>query len=313
MSNKFLPLNFLTMKKFILIFSIFIGIQISAQQKITVWAKGEMPNSKGLKLNIIEEKEGRITQIQETELFAFLPAKEERKKMAVIVIPGGGYRHLTYDLGGYSYAKWLNTLGISAFVLNYRLPTSPDLKQKEIGPLQDIQAAIKLIRKNAAQYGISPDQIGVLGTSAGGHLAAMVSNIPIDYTELKDSWTSVSSIPNFAILVSPVIDLGEFAHKGSRVNLLGENASPEKIKEYSMQNSVTEKTPPTILFHAQNDNAVPVINSILYYEAMNKNKVKGALFIFPEGEHNIGISNKTELTDNWKKICADWLRNMNNK
>ncbi|MCY0977840.1 alpha/beta hydrolase [Chryseobacterium wangxinyae] len=296
------------MKKFILIFIIFLGIHISAQQKITVWQKGEMPNSKGLKLNIVEEKEGRITQIQEAELFSFLPAKEERKKIAIIVIPGGGYRHLTYDLGGYSYAKWLNTLGISAFVLNYRLPTSPDLKQREIGPLQDIQAAIKLIRKNAAQYGISPDQIGVLGTSAGGHLAAMASNISTDYTELKGDWTSISTVPNFAILVSPVIDLGEFAHKGSRDNLLGENASSEKIKEYSMQNRVTEKTPTTILFHAQNDNAVPVINSILYYEAMIKNKVKGAMFIFPEGEHNIGIFNKTELTDNWKKICADWLK-----
>lgn len=301
------------MKNVILVFSIFLGIQISAQQKIMVWQKGEMPNSKGLKLNSIEEKEGRITQIQEAELFAFLPAKEERKPMAIIIIPGGGYRHLTYDLGGYSYAKWLNTLGISAFVLNYRLPTSPDLKQRELGPLQDIQAAIKLIRKNAAHYGISPDQIGVLGTSAGGHLAAMASNISTDYTELKGDWSTISTVPNFAILVSPVIDLGEFAHKGSRDNLLGENASQEKIAEYSMQNRVTEKTPPTILFHAQNDNAVPVINSILYYEAMIKNKVKGAMFIFPQGEHNIGISNKTELTDNWKKLCADWLSEMGNK
>jgi len=301
------------MKKIFLFLIIILFNEISAQQKITVWPKGEMPNSKGIQLKIIEEKEGRITQIQEAELFAFLPAKEERKQLAIIIIPGGGYRHLTYDLGGYSYAKWLNTLGISAFVLNYRLPTSPDLKQREIGPLQDIQAAIKLIRKNAAQYGISPDQIGVLGTSAGGHLAAMVSNISTDYTELKGDWQNFSTVPNFAILVSPVIDLGEFAHKGSRDNLLGENASEEKIKEYSMQNRVTDKTPPTILFHAQNDNAVPVVNSILYYEAMIKNKVKGAMFIFPEGEHNIGISNKTELTDNWKKICADWLRNMSNK
>lgn len=301
------------MKKFIIIFVIFLGVQCLAQQKITVWTKGEMPNSKGLKLKTVEEKEGRITQIQEAELVAFLPAKEERKPMAIIIIPGGGYHHLTYDLGGYSYAKWLNTLGISAFVLNYRLPTSPDLKQREIGPLQDIQAAIKLIRKNATQYGISPDQIGVLGTSAGGHLAAMVSNISTDYTELKGDWQNYSTVPNFAILVSPVIDLGEFAHKGSRDNLLGENASIEKIKEYSMQNRVTEKTPPTILFHAQNDNAVPVINSILYYEAMIKNKVKGAMFIFPEGEHNIGITNKSELTDNWKKLCADWLKNMGNK
>lgn len=295
------------MKKAVLIILIFFVHQISAQQKITLWEKGTMPNSKGLKLKTIEEKEGRITQIQEAELFAFLPAKEERKQMAVIIIPGGGYHHLTYDLGGYSYAKWLNSLGISAFVLNYRLPTSPDLKQKEIAPLQDIQAAIKFIRKNAAQYGISPNQVGVLGTSAGGHLAAMVSNISTDYTELKGDWKNFSTIPDFAILVSPVIDLGEFAHKGSRENLLGKDASDEMIKEYSMQNRVTERTPPTILFHAQNDPAVPVINSILYYEAMVKNKVKGALFIFPEGEHNIGISNKTELTDNWKKLCSDWM------
>jgi acetyl esterase/lipase len=300
------------MKNFIIIFLIFLGIQFSAQQKMTVWPKGQMPNSKGLKLKIEEEKEGRITQIQEAELFAFFPAKEEKKQMAVIIIPGGGYHHLTYDLGGYSYAKWLNTLGISAFVLNYRLPTSPDLKQREIGPLQDIQAAIKLIRKNASQYGISPNQIGVLGTSAGGHLAAMVSNLN-DVTELKGNWETISTIPDFAILVSPVIDLGEFAHKGSRINLLGENASAEKIKEYSMENRVTEKTPMTILFHAQNDPAVPVINSILYYEAMLKNKVKGAMFIFPEGEHNIGITSKSELTDNWKKLCADWLKNMDNK
>jgi acetyl esterase/lipase len=230
--------------------------------------------------------------------------------MAVIVIPGGGYYKLTYDLGGYQIAKWFNTLGISAFVLNYRLPISPDVKQREIAPLQDIQAAIKYIRKNADRYGISPEQIGVIGTSAGGHLAASVSNITADYTELKDDWTSVSTIPNFAILVSPVIDLGEFAHVGSRNSLLGENASREKIIEYSMQNRVTEKTPPTLLIHAQNDKAVPVMNSILYYQAMTKNKVKGALFIFPEGEHKIGITNAFELTDNWKKLCSDWLKTL---
>ena len=216
-----------------------------------------MPNSKGLQLKT-EEKDGRIVQIKEPELFAFLPPKEERKPMAIIVIPGGGYYKLTYDLGGYQIAKWFNTLGISAFVLNYRLPISPDVKQREIAPLQDIQAAIKYIRKNADQYGISPEQIGVIGTSAGGHLAATVSNITTDYTELKDDWTSVSTIPNFAILVSPVIDLGEFAHVGSRNSLLGENASQEKIIEYSMQNRVTEKTPPTLLIHAQNDKAVEV-------------------------------------------------------
>ncbi|MEA1848801.1 alpha/beta hydrolase [Chryseobacterium sp. MHB01] len=297
------------MKK-LLLFLCFLMVNLTiAQEKIILWPKGQMPNSKGLQLKT-EEKDGRIIQIKEPELFAFLPPKEERKPMAVIVIPGGGYYKLTYDLGGYQIAKWFNTLGISAFVLNYRLPISPDVKQREIAPLQDIQAAIKYIRKNAEQYGISPEQIGVIGTSAGGHLAASVSNIATDYTELKDSWTSISTIPNFAILISPVIDLGEFAHVGSRKSLLGENASPEKISEYSMQNRVTEKTPPTILFHAQNDKTVPVMNSLLYYQAMTKNKVKGSLFIFLEGEHKIGITNKSELTDNWKKLCSDWLKTL---
>lgn len=296
------------MKKYVFLLLIFLFNSLLSQEKISVWAKGEMPNSKGLNLKIEEQKEGTITQIKETELFAFLPPKEDRKKMAVIVIPGGGYYKLTYDQGGFQNAKWLNTLGISAFVLNYRLPISPDVKQRELAPLQDIQAAIKYIRKNAAQWGISPDQIGVLGTSAGGHLAAMASNITTDYTELKGDWTSISTIPNFAVLISPVIDLGEFAHVGSRNSLLGENASPEKIKEYSMQNRVTEKTPPTILLHAQNDKTVPVMNSLLYYQVMTKNKVKGALFIFPEGEHRIGVINKSELTDNWKKLCSDWLK-----
>lgn len=300
------------MKKSIFILLIIFFSQLHAQEKIMVWPKGQMPNSKGLQLKT-EEKDGRIVQIKETELFAFLPPKEDRKQMSVIIIPGGGYYKLTYDLNGFQIAKWFNTLGISAFVLNYRLPISPDVKQRELAPLQDIQAAIKYLRKNAGQYGISPDQVGVIGTSAGGHLAAMASNIATDYTELKGDWISISTIPDFAILVSPVIDLGEFAHVGSRNSLLGENASPEKIKEYSMQNRVTEKTPPTLLVHAQNDKTVPVMNSILYFQAMTKNKVKGALFIFPEGEHKIGIMNKSELTDHWKALCSDWLKNIGNK
>ncbi|MCU7618791.1 alpha/beta hydrolase [Chryseobacterium sp. PBS4-4] len=302
------------MKNLILIsFLFFFSISLSAQEKIVVWPKGQMPNSKGLKLNIEEKKEGTITQNPETELFAFLPPKADRKKMAVIIIPGGGYYKLTYNEGGFQIAKWLNTLGISAFVLNYRLPTSPDLIRREIAPLQDIQASIKYIRKNAEQYGISPDQVGVVGTSAGGHLATMASNISKDYTELKGDWSTISSIPNFAILFCPVIDLGEYAHKGSRNSLLGENASPEKIKEFSMQNLVTDKTPPTILFHNQDDTAVPPMNSILYFKAMTKNKVKGAMFIFPKGGHRFFVTDKDPMNENWKKLCADWLFSIGNE
>lgn len=299
------------MKKIFFLIIIFSFIQFSAQEKISFWPKGEMPNSKILASKTKKKK--LLAELKEPELFAFLPPVKERNQKSVIIIPGGGYSKLTYDEGAFQIAKWMNTLGISAFVLNYRLPTSTDLIQREIAPLQDIQASIKYIRKNAAQWGISPDQVGVVGTSAGGHLATLASNISKDYTELKGDWSTISTIPNFAVLFCPVIDFGEYAHKGSRDSLLGENASPEKIKEYSMQNLVTEKTPPTILFHNQDDTAVPPMNSILYFKEMTKNKVKGSMFIFPKGGHRFFVTDKDAMSENWKKLCADWLAGIGNK
>ena len=299
------------MKKIFFLIIIFLFSEFSAQEKIILWPKGEMPNSKILASKIKKKKE--LAELKEVELFAFLPPVKERNQKSVIIIPGGGYSKLTYNEGAFQIAKWMNTLGISAFVLNYRLPTSSDLVQKEIAPLQDIQASIKYIRKNASQWGISPEQLGVVGTSAGGHLATLVSNISKDFTELKGDWETISSIPNFAILFCPVIDLGEYAHKGSRDSLLGENVSSEKISEFSTQNLVTDKTPPTILFHNQDDTAVPPMNSILYFKAMTKNKVKGALFIFPKGGHRFFVTNKDPLNQNWKKLCADWLSSIGNK
>ena len=299
------------MKKIFFLIIIFLFSEFSAQEKIILWPKGEMPNSKILASKIKKKKE--LAELKEVELFAFLPPVKERNQKSVIIIPGGGYSKLTYNEGAFQIAKWMNTLGISAFVLNYRLPTSSDLVQKEIAPLQDIQASIKYIRKNASQWGISPEQLGVVGTSAGGHLATLVSNISKDFTELKGDWETISSIPNFAILFCPVIDLGEYAHKGSRDSLLGENVSTEKISEFSTQNLVTDKTPPTILFHNQDDTAVPPMNSILYFKAMTKNKVKGALFIFPKGGHRFFVTDKDPLNQNWKKLCADWLSSIGNK
>ena len=249
----------------------------------------------------------RVSKVTDPTLTVYAPAKGKSNGTAVIICPGGGYGILAFDKEGTKVAEKFTEMGITAFVLKYRLPSDLIMEDKSMGPLQDALQAIYLVRKNANLWGVNANKVGIMGFSAGGHLAASVSNISTDYTALKGDWQNFSAVPDFAILISPVIDLGEFAHKGSRDNLLGENASPEKIKEYSMQNRVTDKTPPTILFHAQNDPAVPVINSVLYYEAMIQNKVKGALFIFPKGEHNIGIANKTELTDNWKKICADWL------
>lgn len=273
----------------------------------------ERRNAQFKNISFKTKKKKLLDEVKEPALFAFLPPIKERSQKSVIIIPGGGYSKLTYDEGAFQIAKWMNTQGISAFVLNYRLPTSTDLIQREIAPLQDIQAAIKFVRKNASEWKISPNLVGVVGTSAGGHLATSVSNITTDYTDLKGDWASIPTIPDFAVLFCPVIDFGEYAHKGSRESLLGGNASAEKIAEYSMQNRVTEKTPPTILFHNQDDTAVPPMNSILYYKAMTKNKVKGSLFIFPKGGHRFFVTDKDNLSENWKELCADWLETIGNK
>lgn len=299
------------MEKTAFLLMIILSSFLSAQEKIMFWPKGEMPNSRKRLPETGIKKMPADTE--EPALFAFLPPAKERRQMSVIVIPGGGYSKLVYDEGAFQIAKWLNTQGISAFVLKYRLPTSPDVVQRETAALQDAQAAIKYLRKNAAQWNIAPQLVGVIGTSAGGHLAASVSNIATDYTGLKNDWKDISSVPDFAVLLCPVIDLGEFAHTGSRNSLLGDSASPEKIAEYSMQNRVSGKTPPTALFHAQDDTAVPAINSILYYKAMTRHQVKGSLFIFPEGGHRFSVTNKNELNENWKKLCEDWLKSISDE
>ena len=205
-------------------------------------------------------------------------------------------------------AKWFNTQGITAFVLIYRLPNSPDLIVRENGPIQDAQRAMKLIRMNASKWHLNESKIGVFGSSAGGHLASTIATHKTDVSKINDTVDNYTFLPNFMILVSPVISFGDYTHKGSLENFLGKNPSSEKIHEYSNEFHVSENTPTTILFHAQNDPAVNPINSLLFYEQMMKHHVKGSLHIFPDGKHNIGIYNASSLTDEWKLICNKWLK-----
>lgn len=279
-----------------------------SQDFVPLWPEGKMPNSKGLDLEHKEENE-RITQVETPGFHSFMPAKEEKSSAAVLILPGGGYHHLTYDLGGYQIAKWFNTMGISAFVLDYRLPTSPDLKIRQNGPVQDAQRAMKLLRANAEKYNIDVNKIGVFATSAGGHLASTLGTHSEDFSVIEnDSISDLTFKPDFMLLISPVISFGEFTHQGSRDNFLGENPSEEMIRKYSNEFQVTAETPPTFLVHAQNDEAVPPKNSLLFYEAMLEHKVEGSLHIFPQGKHAIGILNNSELTDEWKVLAEKWLK-----
>jgi len=212
-------------------------------------------------------------------------------------------------VSGSQLAKYINSIGGTAFVLRYRLPVSPDLKQREIGPLQDGQRAIKIMRSLSTQYGYAANKIGVWGTSAGGQLASSLGVYTDDYTEVKDSLYKYSFRPDFMILLSPVITLADpYAHKGSRENLLGKDADKSMIDQFSTQLHVTAQTPPTILFHANDDKSVPSLNSVMFYTALREKGVEASLHIFPHGGHAINLTKSPGSTALWMPILDAWLK-----
>jgi acetyl esterase/lipase len=276
---------------------------------IPLYPTGKMPNSKGLRLKDSIANE-RIYRVGTPGMYAFFPSSAENKGAAVIICPGGGYERLAYVISGTQLAKWFNAIGISAFVLNYRLPNSPDLKQREIGPLQDAQRAMRIIRSNAAKWGINPGKIGIQGSSAGGHLATLLGTHTEDVSAINDSLDKVSFRPDFMILVSPVIDLGKYAHKGSVRNLLGENPSKELIDKYSTQLQVSTSTPPCFIADAFNDKSVPPQNSLLFYQALLEKNVSTSFHVFPQGGHAIALRNNPGSTEQWTTLCEAWLVEM---
>lgn len=275
---------------------------------IPLYPAGTMPNSKGMKLTDSLYNE-RFWRVGTPGMYAFFPGAQENKGAAVLIIPGGGYDHISFVISGTQLAKWFNAIGISAFVLNYRLPTSPDLQQKEMGALQDAQRAIKLIRANAPKWGIKKDKIGVQGTSAGGHLAAMAATQTTDFSKVNDQLDTISFHPDFMILVSPVIDMT--TPSGSRKNLLGDNPTKEMMEKFSPQLQVTSATSPAFIVHAFNDKGVNPKNSLMLYNALLDKNVGSSLHIFPLGGHAIALRNNPGSTEQWTTLCEAWLVEMN--
>lgn len=282
---------------------------IQAQPFIKLWPEGQLPNSKGMSLEHKEERQ-RITQVAEPGMYAFFTSKEENSGSAVLICPPGGYAKLTYNLAGFQFAKWLNTCGINAFVLIHRLPTSPDLKEREKGPIQDAQRAMKIIRANATSWKLDTAKIGVMGASAGGHVATTLGTHMEDYSAINDSLDTYPFIPNFMILISPVITMGDYAHKGSMENLLGKDPLPDLKKTFSNELNVTTTTSPTFIAVAQNDPVVNVMNSILFYQSMIKQAVPGSLHVFPKGAHSIALRNTPDYIDLWSQLCEKWLKDI---
>jgi acetyl esterase/lipase len=224
---------------------------------------------------------------------------------AVIVCPGGGYQHLAMDHEGAQIARWLNSLGISAFVLQYRLGP----KYHHPAMIDDAQRAIRTVRSRAAALHIQPDRIGIWGFSAGGHLASTAAtHFEAGNPGAADPLDRAGSRPDFAILAYPVISLGEFAHVGSRTNLLGKNPDPKLVEDLSNDQRVTAQTPPTFLFHTTADATVPVENSVRFYLALRKAGVPAEMHIFQNGPHGVGLAPTDATLSAWSGLLANWLR-----
>ncbi|MEW6238824.1 MAG: alpha/beta hydrolase [Candidatus Omnitrophota bacterium] len=239
-------------------------------------------------------------------LWIYQPDESMRNGASVVICPGGGYRGIAIDHEGHQVAKWLNENGVTAFILTYR--KAPEYHHP--APMQDVQRAIRTVRARAQEWKIDPQRIGVLGFSAGGHLASTAAtHFDAGDKNAADSIERASCRPDFAVLVYPVISFTtEYAHVGSRNNLLGENPDPERVKQFSNELQVTPETPPAFLIHTTEDSGVPAENSILFYLAMRKAGVSAEMHIFEKGKHGFGLGPNDPVLSQWPKLCIDWMK-----
>jgi acetyl esterase/lipase len=241
------------------------------------------------------------------QITVWRPDEDKSEGAAIVVCPGGGYGALALDHEGKQIAEWLNSIGITAAVLEYRH------RNKGYGhpaPMQDVQRAIRTVRARAAEWSIDPKRVGVLGFSAGGHLASTAAtHFDGGTVNSEDPVERQSCRPDFAILCYPVIAFDQpYTHKGSQRNLLGENPSQNLIESMSSERQVTSQTPPTFLWHTTEDTAVPPENSVQFYLALRRAEVPAELHIFERGRHGVGLGKGLPGVSHWPKLCEEWLR-----
>lgn len=287
----------------------------ASAQPITVklWPGG-IPGSKvdpGYN-ELITDTDGRITRCERVvspDLTVFLPAKEKANGAAVLICPGGGYGMLAFDHEGNDIAAWLNNNGIAGIILKYRLPSDRIMEDKSVGPLQDAMEAMRIIRRRAAEWNIDPGRVGVIGFSAGGHLASTLStHFNEKVYDVKDNTTAR---PDFSLLIYPVVTFDTaFTHRGSRNNLIGLKPDEKAVNRFSNEKQVTRETPPAFLVHSTDDKVVPVMNSIGYYRELQKNSIPAELHIFQKGGHGYGLSPKGGTEASWPDLCMKWLKAM---
>ena len=266
---------------------------VAAQPKTELLYPGGAPGAQG-------------TADEDKPTLTHYAPKRAKNHTAIVVCPGGGYRNLAMDHEGVQVATWLNSLGITAFVLKYRLGP----KYHHPSEMLDVQRAIRIVRSRAAEYGVAPDKIGVWGFSAGGHLASTAAtHFAEAHPESADPVERVGSAPDFAVLTYPVISFTtEYVHKGSRLHLLGEKPSEEEMRLLSSELHVTKRTPPTFLVHSNEDSGVPSENSVLFYLALRKAGVPAEMHIYEKGPHGFGLGSLDAVLSSWPARLADWFR-----
>lgn len=286
------------------------GMKTHAQTEIKLY-KSSIPNSKvfeGVKENTVRS-DGEITRVSDVTdpvIYAYFPEETANTGKAIIICPGGGYGILAIDHEGHDVARRFAAVGISAFVLKYRLPNDKIMVQKNIGPLQDAQRAIQLVREHADEWKIDPNRIGVAGFSAGGHLA---STLGTHYQKaFIDNPGNINLRPDFMLLMYPVISMKEgLTHQGSKQNLLGKDPSDDLVLLFSNEEQVTETTPPSFLVHAEDDTAVPIGNSREFRAALEKYNIPTDLLSYPKGGHGFGLNNSTSEVQ-WFDHFIAWLQ-----
>ena len=298
------------MKTILCILMLITSVILSfAQEKVISLYPDGIPNAKPIPATYVEKNDKSnndqwVTKVSTPTLTPFIPEKGTANGTAIIIFPGGSYAGLSMDKEGYRVAKAFNSIGVTAFVAKYRLHSDDIMVDRTIGPLQDAQQAVLMVRKHAAEWGVKPDKIGIIGFSAGGHLAS-TEGTHFDKPVIDDK-DNKSVRPDFMVLLYPVITFGPLAHVGSRENLIGKTPSQTEIDLYSNEMQITANTPPTLLVHAEDDDVVPVQNSLMFYDSLLKAKVKAEMNIFQAGGHGFGLNNP-KSKDKWFDWCKNWL------
>lgn len=289
-------------KKISILFFVFLSCAMIKAQEIIPIYDAAIPNSKVAPADYKESfGGGMFRNVTSPTLEIYLPEKGKETGTAVVICPGGGYSVVVYQGEGVSNAKELAKNGIAAFVLKYRLPVDAIMTDKSTGPLQDAQQAIKLVRENAVKWNIDPAKIGIMGFSAGGHLASTVAT----HFEkaLIDNPKGTSLRPDFQVVVYPVISMQQaLTHRDSRKQLLGEQPSQQLVDLFSNELQVKENTPPAYITHAADDNVVDVDNSINYFEALRRHKVPVEMHIYPKGGHGFIFGRR-----GWMTSLLEWI------